>query len=81
MTVNQEPRNLRGEVEAWWPLVARMSGFFFGMFLIYNEQQPPPGTEEWIMIAAIGCMGPTVATTVAIVIEAVRGSTRGGGDA
>lgn len=33
------------------------------------------------MIAAIGCMGPTVATTVAIVIEAVRGSTRGGGDA
>lgn len=63
----------REEIEAWWYFIARMIAFFFGMFLIYQEAGPPPGVEVWIVVAGIGCMGPTVATAVATVVEAARG--------
>lgn len=64
----------REEAEAWWYFIARMIAFFFGMYLIYKESQPPPGVEWAIVVAGIGCMGPTVATAVATVLEAARGS-------
>jgi hypothetical protein len=66
----------REAVEAWWPLIARILGFVFGGFLIYGQATAPnpPGAQEWIVMAGIGCMGPTVASAVATVIEAARGS-------
>jgi hypothetical protein len=64
-------------VEAWWPLVARISGFLFGAYLIYGQATAPnpPGAQEWVIMAGIGCMGPTVASAVATVIEAARGTS------
>lgn len=69
MTVRRE------EAEAWWYFIARMIAFFFGMYLLWQEAGPPPGVEVWIIVASIGCMGPTVATAVATVLEAARGSS------
>lgn len=71
----------RENVEAWWPLIARILGFFFGAWLIYLQATAPnpPGAQEWIVLAGIGCMGPTVASAVATVVEAARGSRRNGG--
>lgn len=67
----------REEIEAWWPLVARISAFIFGAFLIYGQSTAPnpPGAQEWVIMAGIGCMGPTVASAVATVIEAARGTS------
>lgn len=63
----------REEAEAWWYFIARMIAFFFGMYLLWKEAQPPPGVEWAIVVAAIGCMGPTVANSAAAVLEAARG--------
>jgi hypothetical protein len=65
--------NRRQEVEAWWPLISRVAAFILGGYLIYQQAQPPPGVEEWIVMAGVGMMGPTVATAVASVVEAARG--------
>ena len=69
-------RDPRETVEAWWPLIARITGFIFGAYLIYQQATAPnpPGAQEWIVMAGIGCMGPTVASAVATVVEAARGS-------
>lgn len=70
------PRDRRAEVEAWWPLIARIVAFVFGAALLWQQANVPnpPGAQEWIVVAAIGCMGPTVATTVATIIDSLRGT-------
>lgn len=75
--MNQPVGGHREAVEAWWPLIARILGFVFGAFLIYGQATAanPPGAQEWIVMAGIGCMGPTVASAVATVIEAARGGS------
>lgn len=64
----------RQAAEDWWPLVARILAFFFGAYLIYQEQQPPPGVDTATLLVGVGCMGPTIATTVAMLVESVRGT-------
>ncbi|CAA9324110.1 MAG: hypothetical protein AVDCRST_MAG68-2133 [uncultured Gemmatimonadetes bacterium] len=66
----------RTELEAWWAFAARILGFLFGMYLLYREQGPPPGVEWAIVAAAVGCMGPVVASSVASVLEAARGTPK-----
>lgn len=65
----------RAAAEAWWALIARIAGFVFGAFLIYGQAGAPnpPGAQYWIVLAGVGCMGPTVAASVATILEAARG--------
>ena len=66
------------EAEAWWSFLARVAAFIFGAFLIYREQGPPPGVEWAIVVVGAGCMGPTVASAVATILEAMRGGAQEG---
>lgn len=63
------------DIEATWELIARVLAFFFGAYLVYNEQKPPPGVEWMTMLAGIGCMGPVIAGTVASLLIAFRGGS------
>lgn len=65
-------------VEAWWPLIARILAFFFGVYLLWDQAHVPnpPGAQEWVIAAGIGCMGPTVATAVATIIDSIRGNSK-----
>ena len=74
MTDDQHTR--QQAIEAWWPLIARILAFALGAVLLWQQATAPnpPGAQLWIVVAAIGCMGPTVATTVATVMDALRGT-------
>lgn len=60
------------DLEAWWALAARVIGFFAGLVLLGYIAVTRQGDQVYLLLAAIGLIGPAVAQTVATLIIAVR---------
>ena len=60
--------------EAQWAFMARVLAFLGGLALIFNEAVLEPGPRLPLLIVAVGMLGPVVASTVASVVESVRGT-------
>jgi hypothetical protein len=68
----------RERIEEWWPLAARIIGFFVGTgILIQQALVPnPPGAQESLIAVAIGLMGPFAASLFAGTVEKARPKDR-----
>jgi hypothetical protein len=63
--------------EAWWALIARVIAFLLGATILVWQMAFEDADRLYLIVAAIGLMGPTVAQSVATVLVALRG---GGSD-
>lgn len=73
--------NQRAELEAWWAFLARILAFFLGGGILAWQTVSETSDRLYLIVAAIGLMGPTVAQSVAVVLAALKGviaSVRGG---
>lgn len=62
-------------LEAWWAFAARVIGFFAGLALLAYIAVTKQGDQVYLILAAVGLIGPAVAQTVATLIVAVRSGT------
>jgi hypothetical protein len=62
------------EFEAWWALIARVLGFFLGASILGWQAFFEDSDRVYLMIVAIGLMGPAAAQTVAQMFSAMRGT-------
>jgi hypothetical protein len=69
------PQGRREELEAWWAFVARVLAFFLGAAILSHQAFFASTDRLYIIVAAIGLMGPAVAQAVAQVLQSLRGET------
>lgn len=66
--------NRRQEAEAWWAFLARVFGFLLGAMILTYETLTG-GDRLYLIVAAIGLMGPAVASSVAQIFASMRGGS------
>lgn len=69
------PQGRREELEAWWAFVARVLAFFLGAAILGWQAFAEDADRLYLILAAIGLMGPAVAQATAQVLSSVRGQS------
>lgn len=68
------PNGRRAAAEAWWAFLARILAFFLGGGILVWQAAFEQSDRLYLIVAAIGLMGPTVAQSVATVFASLRGA-------
>lgn len=68
----QPPPARLDELEAWWAFVARVLAFFLGAAILSHQAFVAHADRLYLIVAAIGLMGPAVASAVSQVLASMR---------
>lgn len=76
MTSESPTEKRRREVEAWWALIVRVLAFVLGATILLGLVFFVDDRPVYAWLAGIALCGPTVAASVATMLEAIRGGAQ-----